>query len=369
MQLAGFDLVFLTAALINLTSAVMLAGFAPGTPVRAALLMYAAGLALIGVSLLTVALRAQLGLTGQDWLLTNLFTVTGAFALLVALSWFLQRKAPWLAGSALILVALVVFLVLDGAAQSQARQSVLLVAMLISMLWRAFIVVRGHRDAERGPALVMAFFLVLNASVMSVGAVFNSSAAYPNATAATALIGALVGVGVTVTLLLLVARRSQAHLRELLDRDVLTGALTRRAFFERAVLWAKHHQSDASLLMIDFDRFKQINDRFGHLAGDAVLAEGMAALRTALPLDALLGRFGGEEFVVLLRSGSRLDAIETLQHAVNKAASAALGTSATVSIGAATWRQAEPIDAALTRADRALYQAKEAGRNAVVEAS
>jgi diguanylate cyclase (GGDEF)-like protein len=369
VQLAGFDLVFLAAALINLTSAVMLAGTAPGTPVRGVLLMHATGVALIGGSLLTLALRAQLGLQGKDWLLTNLFTVVGAFALLAAVSCFFERRVPWIALGIFIAMALVAFLVFDGAEHNPTRMVVLFLAMLISMVWRAVIVIRHHRVSERGPALVMAFFLLTNATVMTVGVALNSSNQYPNATAATSFFGALVGIGVTVTLLLLVARRSQAHLRELLDRDMLTGALTRRALFERAPLWVENQQQGASLVMIDFDRFKQINDRFGHLAGDTVLAEGIAAMRTALPLDALLGRFGGEEFVLLLPAGDRNAAIEAMHRAVNQAASAALGASATVSMGVAQWQPNESIDAALMRADRALYQAKQAGRNAVVHAT
>ena len=140
-------------------------------------------------------------------------------------------------------------------------------------------------------------------------------------------------------------------------------------------------QLSISILMIDIDHFKSVNDRYGHAAGDATLVEISAAIQAEVRRrDDLVARYGGEEFIVMLLG---LSAAETLQLAENILASAGgcrvqlpgEDTSApnvTVSIGVATLVPTEagrPRDV-IERADKALYAAKRGGRNRVcVDAS
>lgn len=152
------------------------------------------------------------------------------------------------------------------------------------------------------------------------------------------------------------------------DRDPLTDLLNRRGF-EAAVARIRPEFTGSALLLLDLDRFKRVNDAHGHDAGDAVLRELSLRLTRALQGRGIIGRLGGEELVVFLPSILPRDArqvAERLRVSVNREAFAllsGLGLSVTVSIGGA-WSP-DPIDLAalLARADRALYAAKDSGRD------
>ena len=170
-------------------------------------------------------------------------------------------------------------------------------------------------------------------------------------------------------------RTAEGELREMAATDFLTGAFNRRSFVEmsqRECLRAHRHGSPLALLIMDIDHFKQFNDTYGHLAGDAMLCAMVDTCRANLRAIDLFARWGGEEFVVLLPDtdyeGS-LRVAEKLRGAVADL-SVPAGTGhaqATISIGGALWtREDEDLDALLRRADIALYQAKQRGRNCVV---
>jgi len=162
-----------------------------------------------------------------------------------------------------------------------------------------------------------------------------------------------------------------------------TGLLTAAAWQEkagRAVLRSERGDQPASVLVLDLDHFKLVNDRFGHLVGDQVLAAVAASLRDEVRDEDLVGRFGGEEFVVLLkgtdgddpRSGARAVAerirerIAALRVAVAGPQETAIVEGLTVSIGGATTsRDGTDLAALLEIADAAMYEAKRAGRNLV----
>jgi diguanylate cyclase (GGDEF)-like protein len=124
-----------------------------------------------------------------------------------------------------------------------------------------------------------------------------------------------------------------------------------------------------AVLMLDLDRFKGINDTYGHHTGDAVLQMAAVVLQAHLRNGALLARYGGEEFVAIvpvegLPSARRV--AERLRHAVETAdwrVGLQLADSVTVSVGVAIVGAAESLDTALKRADEALYRAKRDGRN------
>jgi diguanylate cyclase (GGDEF)-like protein len=165
--------------------------------------------------------------------------------------------------------------------------------------------------------------------------------------------------------------------RRLLDQanvDPLTGAFNRR-HMERCLADAIERQrrtaAPVSLLVIDIDHFKRINDEFGHAAGDGVL-KGIVALieRRSRKLD-LLFRIGGEEFMLLLpdtREAAAAVVAEQLRASVEQSRLLE-GTSLTVSIGASELRPGESLDAWMKHADDALYDAKNAGRNRVARSA
>ena len=187
------------------------------------------------------------------------------------------------------------------------------------------------------------------------------------------LLGLLVG-GLLVTLVVLarqlLAVREHAELMELYQdlagTDVLTGLANRRRFVEEAGerLEVTHRGGVlSSLLMIDVDHFKQVNDGLGHAAGDVVLKIVAQRLRGALrDGEDLIGRFGGDEFVVLMAGSSSLEAEIVAGRLRTALARVREPTPLSISVGVATVAT-DQLDELLRCADAALYQAKEAGRD------
>ena len=119
--------------------------------------------------------------------------------------------------------------------------------------------------------------------------------------------------------------------------------------------------------MLDIDHFKEINDTFGHQAGDQILVELTERLTAQLRASDVLARWGGEEFVILMRHCTLADAVplaEKLRALVTDTPFPVVGT-VTVSIGAAELKPDDDLASWLDRADQAMYDAKAAGRNAV----
>lgn len=166
--------------------------------------------------------------------------------------------------------------------------------------------------------------------------------------------------------------RERAYARELerlAETDELTAA-HRRSFFDRAArALAGDNPTRISVLMLDIDRFKRINDRFGHAAGDQVLQLFVQRVGRCLQPSDILARLGGEEFAVLIGSGD--DSAEIAERIRASVAAHPFETavgflSVTTSVGIARLHDGESIERALSRADEALYRAKETGRNRVV---
>lgn len=148
------------------------------------------------------------------------------------------------------------------------------------------------------------------------------------------------------------AERARHHA----ETDVVTGLLNRRAFFgaaEREHELAGRTAADLSLVLVDLDDFKAVNDREGHAAGDRLLAELGAAWRAALRPADVLARHGGDEFAILLPATSEEGAVRLVGRLRQ-------AHPMTWSSGVAAWRQGEPLDSALARADARLYEAKRA---------
>jgi diguanylate cyclase (GGDEF)-like protein len=171
-----------------------------------------------------------------------------------------------------------------------------------------------------------------------------------------------------------------SHLYESATRDPLTGLFNRRWFaeqVEREVAWHRRHRRPLSMLLLDLDHFKTINDSFGHLAGDAVLRQlGAVCLRQCRTEDAM-ARYGGDEFVCLLRETAagggavvarRLCSAVSHTRFCHRDRDQEIVIPATISIGLATRQGDELVDPTtlVADADRQLLRAKAAGRNRVI---
>jgi diguanylate cyclase (GGDEF)-like protein/PAS domain S-box-containing protein len=165
------------------------------------------------------------------------------------------------------------------------------------------------------------------------------------------------------------------EVEQLAVTDSLTGLWNRRHFFhlgERALLHALRYQSYLSLLMIDLDHFKKVNDTYGHTIGDEVLREFARFLKGCVRNADIVARYGGEEFVVLLPEVKKVAAFETAERIRKELARTPLKVDdlevlITTSIGVSEFIRAEDevLEQVIKRADVALYAAKKAGRNQV----
>ncbi|BCB96673.1 diguanylate cyclase response regulator [Dissulfurispira thermophila] len=171
------------------------------------------------------------------------------------------------------------------------------------------------------------------------------------------------------------------ELEKLLDRDYLTGLYNRRFFMERfleEIAWSVRYKEPLSLMMLDIDFFKRINDTYGHGCGDEILKQISSALLSVLRAEDIVARYGGEEFIILLPNTSAEGAItaaEKLRATVQNRTfvckdsnNGDMRLSVTISIGVTIYNGETELspDRLIGQADGALYSAKESGRNRVV---
>jgi diguanylate cyclase (GGDEF)-like protein len=181
---------------------------------------------------------------------------------------------------------------------------------------------------------------------------------------------------VTVIVLLatsLTINRYQSRLEEMATTDKLTGLANRQAFdllVPQAISEALRHKAPLCAILIDIDHFKAVNDRLGHLAGDKALRSVAGIIKSSLRASDIVARWGGEEFLVILKNVVPTQAVllaEKIRQAVEDAPIAwrSEAIRLTVSLGVAAHRDGDTPDQLIARADRALYEAKEQGRNRV----
>jgi len=182
-----------------------------------------------------------------------------------------------------------------------------------------------------------------------------------------------------VTRMMRISDRAQAQLREVnitlsaaSQTDLLTGLANRRHMMEQMRREARRAQRTGQPMVVmlgDIDRFKSINDRWGHEMGDTVLASVADVVQAQLRDQDLCSRWGGEEFLFLLPEtpiGKGMVVAERLREAVAACRPAGADypeLAVSLSIGVAGWDPGMPIESSIQRADRALYEAKAAGRN------
>ncbi|SDS86398.1 diguanylate cyclase (GGDEF) domain-containing protein [Halopseudomonas litoralis] len=189
------------------------------------------------------------------------------------------------------------------------------------------------------------------------------------------LLGVMVAqIGMAGGFILMTHYRTIMALQQLSEHDALTGTLNRRSMHDKAqgLLDATRQQGlPAALIMVDADHFKRINDEFGHQTGDAVLCHLVTRIRLHMRSNDLLGRFGGEEFVLLLPGVDASDAQEVAERirlAVNSHTESISDQPVMLSISlgvAGTGLHGYDYTALVSAADGALYRAKALGRNRV----
>jgi diguanylate cyclase (GGDEF)-like protein len=223
------------------------------------------------------------------------------------------------------------------------------------------------------------FFLVgwtplLAATVLGSAQIYGALAGWTWVSDAALAAGAFESLTLSLGLAdrMLAVRRERDHARALAELDSLTGLLNRRAWtasLERIAAAGAVTGQPATVMFIDLDHFKQLNDSRGHEAGDRALVAVAGCLNEELRPGDVIGRYGGEEFVVALPRCGEARALNVAERL--RAGIQALGVpldqgTLTASIGVAILKPGEGIKGVLTRADAAMYQAKAQGRNCVV---
>lgn len=196
----------------------------------------------------------------------------------------------------------------------------------------------------------------------------------------TLIVNLLISLAVSLVVLLIAwatLGKYQRRLLEMATTDRLTGATSRQAFenlFDYAVRGARRRRQKLSVLLVDLDHFKTINDRFGHLGGDRVLGAVASRLRSLCRDSDILCRWGGEEFLILMEDCG-LEGAKQRAHALRQAiASKPIrfgreDIDITLSVGVAEHLDGETLESLVSRADGALYVAKHNGRDRVELAS
>ena len=218
--------------------------------------------------------------------------------------------------------------------------------------------------------LIGARLVLMGAGVEPVGDIFQVTWL----SIATYGFGGLLPVVCTIGFLLMCSERSQRELEQSARLDYLTGIYNRGAIEELAaglISGTQRHGTPLSLMVVDIDHFKRINDELGHAAGDRALAATVTMIHGLLRGGDLIGRLGGEEFLVLMPDTDAVQARHAAERMRAKVEAApvsfeGIDRQLTVSIGVAEYRAEDgAFGPLLLRADRALYVAKRSGRNQV----
>ncbi|AKJ28119.1 GGDEF domain-containing protein [Caldimonas brevitalea] len=309
--------------------------------------------------------------------------LSGYALLLIGLRHYLQRSRPWALAGSVVLVSLVVSAVFTAVLPSVpvrfAVRTVGIAVLMIAALW-TLRHVSGPRLREVRLYLQVAFGVIALLAVLRAGMFLLPVPISPERKM---LLHAAAGMVTTVTLLavitglaLLMTARMNEALALLTVRDALTGVFNRRGLEEAVastLSFARRVGRPVALLACDLDHFKAVNDTHGHAQGDRVLKAFAMELTSHFPEADLVGRLGGEEFVVLLPGQTGVQALEEAErlrcrvarHTFERGDGGALHV--TVSIGVA-WQPGEEATWAelLARADQALYAAKAQGRDCCV---
>ena len=387
----GFGTLLTTLTIVSLTLAGSVLVVAWGRGNRDGLVYWSAGLALYGLSVAGFALRFS-GWSAVSIVLTNLLVAAMLSAHAIAIADFHRRSLPawtiWLP----LLLAGIISVALAG--QHPLRNALLALVfmaqsvMLTRLAWTppggAIPRERGRILLATGCSLLVLMFAVRSATILVLADAQGPMGVNADVQRLSYLLSLVVLLLNTVGFLLMHKERAEALLREEATHDALTGILNRRALQQalvRELSTSDRIGRPLALVMIDIDHFKQVNDRFGHVAGDDVLCEVTRRMQQRLRTNDVLGRFGGEEFLLVLPATDAQGALalaEDIRHEFDRPVIRGdVPISITVSAGIHAFMpqaRGKPgddprstrdivLDRLIQSADRALYRAKQAGRN------
>ena len=328
-------------------------------------------LALHGVAYTLFALRGRV----PDFVSTGLgnVAIVASYSLLVlAVGEFQRRRISWrlLSGPVLVIALAFSQFMHDIALRVAISCAVFLFLdmVLLTMLFNGL-----KKNVGRGQHLLIAG-VVINLLIMvyRVFAAFSSQIADSAMTQTLVFLPGFVSLNLIAVGFVLMAKESADEKTRLMAMtDKLTGCWNRFRLEEaahREMQRLQRYATPVSLIMIDIDHFKPINDKFGHASGDAILKAFAAVAQACIRSTDVLGRWGGEEFVLLLPASGFSAAADTAER-IRKAIEVSQfigGIRMTASFGVASCLSTDSWDDWLQRADTALYQAKALGRNRVV---
>ena len=317
-------------------------------------------------------------------LVANTFVALGMAAYAVALRHFFRLPLGRGALVALVGVAMLVSFHW-GLVHPDLTRRLIAISLVLALLLgtSASIIYRHGRGAVRhvagvafaSAAAIMAYrAVILVFDPGQVSSVFQLN----HVQLLTYAVGSVLPVIGTIGFLLLCTERSQHELERAARVDYLTGCYNRRAIEELAtqnIASARRHGVPLSVLVLDIDHFKRINDDLGHAVGDLALVESVARIRSTLRAEDALGRLGGEEFIVLMPSADAASAVQAgerirLSFSAQPLRMDGHQRRVTLSIGVATLAPMDrQFSQLLQRGDRAMYAAKNAGRDLVMPAA
>ena len=310
-----------------------------------------------------------------DWLslvIANQLLVLGTVTYYMGTRSFMGQPTTWRPWNWLMAGTTLVFIVLTYALPHYALRVGFFTAVMggIYIVQLRFMLRHGGRNF---PVRLVELILLLHLAVLAVRLVFiltgNAGADLMEPSLLQTLyIGAYV---ITVLMLsigavLMATDRLRTELEHLATYDSLTQTLNRGALLQQCadeLKRARRHGNGPSIMMVDLDHFKAVNDTRGHQHGDAVLVHFAERTRQVLRRPDRLGRYGGEEFLVLLPGADTATALAVAQR-IHATLAIGHALDCQVSIGLTSWTGShETLDGMLSRADMALYRAKNEGRN------
>lgn len=318
--------------------------------------------------------------SGRDTAMPTLLSVVGANTVLMAGSvcyymgcrTFFGHASAWRTWGLYLLLAVLLQTGVDLVAQNYQVRLVVFTALAVS-IYAANLRFMLRHGGQRLPAWMVQIVLAAHVIVL-LARLATASAGMVGASMMEAnLLQTLYIASYVLTVLMLsVAAVLMANdglvtqLEHLATHDPLTHTLNRRALLQRAsdeIERSGRSGRGPALAMLDLDHFKQLNDTHGHQHGDAVLVHFAQTTQALLRRADRLGRYGGEEFVLLLPE-TGLAAAQQVAQRIHSALASGHALDCQLSIGLSTWQgPCDSLDAMLARADKALYQAKAQGRN------
>lgn len=339
-----------------------------------------AGLCALGIPVLMLSSDTMPTI---PWVIGNLLVLAGWLIFDAGVVRAANRTPPWTVGIALLVISLIIMGTATGE-NANVAVSVMTFQLTTAVFdlfaaWACFTVTRDQRSITHaliGVALSLLAVSGLIRGVMLLDSDAQSVFAAGIGNFQYSLVAIPVFVLIPLLLTILTAERLRREVERQARRDALTHAYNRRGFNELADReWARARRRNEalSLLMLDIDHFKKINDQYGHAVGDQILTETSGRIQEVLRTEDVWGRFGGEEFIAMLPATPIEDAVIVAERVRRSIGDVPFVTAAgelriTVSIGVAT-RQPEDAnwETVTQLADAALYRAKSEGRNRVAK--